>query len=185
MNLDYLTNHKEESTEDSLQKIVALSQQFLEAKDELALAEYQAKQAKKRFNTLSMELIPDALMNAGVTSFELTDGSKISYKEEVSTSVKDIERLTKFLEERGDDDIVKTTINVGKLPQNIVNKIMKDFGDKYGLVPEIKSSVHHKTLSSYISTLCGIKKGSEAQLAIGELDPEMINAYTFYKTVVK
>lgn len=183
--LDHLTNHKEEANVDSLKRITNLAQDYTEREVEMKLAEANFNEAKKNFNKVSMELIPEAMMQAGVNSFELTDGRSVSYKEELSASVKDYDKLAKFLEARGDDGLIKVSLEIGKVPQNILNKIMAELADKYGILAEIKTFVHFQTLKSYLSGLVGLKKNSVAEMAIAELDDEMVNVFTFYKTKVK
>jgi len=176
---------EDEVTEASLERLVKLADLYKERKKQVEAAEVALKEAKKNFNKLSQELIPETMSSLGMSSFKLDDGREVSYKQELSATVKDYGKLVKFLEDRGDDSIVKTSLELGKLPQNIVNRIMRDFSETYDLFPDVKTSVHHKTLSSYLSKLCGIKKGSKAELPLGALDKDMVNAYTYYKTVVK
>lgn len=124
-------------------------------------------------------------MQAGLDSFTLSDGKQIGYEEKLNSSVKDQEKLTKFLEERGDDGIIKCSLELGRIPQNVLNKIVQELADKYDLVPDVKTGVHHSTLTSYFSTLCGIKKGTTAEIPIGQIDETMVTLYTFYKTTIK
>jgi len=170
---------------DTLKRLEKLAELYTETKLIVEKKEAELKKAKKNFNKISQELIPEAMMSVNMAAIELQDGRMLRVKQELSASVKDYNKLVKFLEDRGDDSIVKTSLELGKLPQNIVNRIMRDFSETYDLFPDVKTSVHHKTLSSYLSKLCGIKKGSKAELPLGALDKDMVNAYTYYKTVVK
>lgn len=182
---DHLTGHKEEASGDSLKKITELAALHEELEAEYKLLEAQAKEAKKKFLKVSQEYLPQALMDAGINNFELANGRKVGYKEELTCSIKDIDKLVKFLEDRGDDAIVKVNFDTGKLPQNIVNRIMKDFNDNYGILAEVKTTVHPMTLKSYFTGLLGLKKNSIAEMTIGEVDQDMVNIFTYYKTTVK
>jgi hypothetical protein len=170
---------------DSLQRITDLANRLKEAITANELAEANAKATKALVNKLSMELLPEAMLEIGMTSFELATGEKVSYQEKLSTTCKDTDKLVKFLEDRGDDGIVKVSIELGKTPQNILNSIVKDLADKYGLLADVKQGVHHSTLTSYFSELCGIKKNTVAKMGLAELDETMVNAYTYYKTKIK
>jgi hypothetical protein len=183
--LSHLTEHVEETPQDLLEKITFLAEEHKHLKKMLDYADEQAKQAKKDFNKVSMEMLPEAMMQAGMSSFEMDDGSKVSYKEELTASVKDYTKLEAFLEERGDDGILKVSFEVGKLPKNITNAIMKDLHDKYGIDADVKVFVHSQTLKAYFSRLCGIKKGSTAEMTIGDIDEEMVSTFTFYKSKIK
>lgn len=187
MSLDHLLeeadNHQPE--EDSLKRVVELANTFIEKEEALALAEANVAIAKKEFNKVSQELIPEAMINAGINSLKLDSGKEVTYQEKLSTSVQDQDKLAKFLEKRGDDGIVKVTLSLGKTPQNILNRIVSDLADKYGLMPDVDQGVHHATVTSYFSGLLGLKKGSTAEMSLADIDDTMVNAFTYYKTTVK
>lgn len=187
MSLDHLLaeadNHKPE--EDSLKRITELAKTFIEKEEAVALAKANLKIAEQEFNKVSQELIPEAMINAGINNFELDSGKKVSYTEKLSTSVQDQDKLAKFLETRGDDGLVKVTLTLGKTPQNILNKIVRELADKYGLMPDVAQGVHHATVTSYFSRLLGLKKGTTAEISLADIDDTMVNAFTYYKTTVK
>lgn len=185
MDLSHLTNHEEQASEDTMEKIVNLVRQYEEKKDALAMAEHNAKQAKKEFNNVSMHMIPDALGQAGLNSIELSNGKKVSYKTEASASVQNMSKFSEFLEEHGDDSLMKCTLEIGKVPTNILQAVLRDLSDKYGIEAEVKQSIHHMTLKSYVEELLGIKKNSSAKMTIGDIDDKMLKVYTFNKTIVK
>jgi len=184
-NYDHLLNNEDLPQEDSLTKLRGLAELYKEKEKAYKEAEKEAKELKKQFNKVSMELIPDAMTSVGMTSFKLDNGEEVSYSEELNASIKDQGKLTKFLESRGDDALIKTTLELGKIPQNILHRIMRDFEENYGLVPEVKESVHHKTLGAYFKELCGLKKGSVAKMTVAEIDKDMVNIFTYFKTKIK
>jgi len=183
----YLTQQHEEEPlpTDTVPKVVMLCKKRDQIQEELDNLERMLSEKKKQYNKIDQELIPEALMNSGVNRLVLADGRSVSYKPEVKASIKDHAKFVKFLERRGDDDIIKTNFDVGKLPANIINSIMKDLSDKYGLAPRVKQDVHWKTLSSYVGKICGLAKNSKASVNIGDLDKEGINTYVYNKTTVK
>ena len=183
--LSYLEEHTEDVEEDKLDRIVRLSEMYLELEIELKQAEEGAKQAKKRFNKCSMEQLPEALQSAGMESFKLEDGAEVSYKTELNASVKDYTLLESFLEERGDDALIKTSFNVAQIPKNIVNRIMKDFSDKYGIDADVNTTIHPQTLKAYLMRICGLKKGTVAEVPIGYINQEMVSTFVFYKSKIK
>jgi hypothetical protein len=185
IDLTHLEDHEENAPKDQLDRITDLARLMMDLEEELKQADATAKEAKKRFNKVSMELLPEAMMTAGLNNFELDNGATVSYKEELSASVKDYNKLSVFLQDHGDDALLKTSFNVEKLPQNIVNSIMRDFASKYGIDAEIKTFIHPQALKAYLSRMIGLKKGSKAKITIGDIDQEMCSTFTFYKSKVK
>lgn len=181
----HLTEHKEEASEDLLVKVSRLAKDMLKQQKNVADYEALLKVEKAKLNKLSQELIPQAMSQAGMTKFELDTGETVSCKEEATVSIQDMDKLTKFLEGRGDDGIIKCDMSFGKLPQNIINRLMQDMGEKYDLAPDVKTTVHSQTLKSYFNGLLGFKKGSKAKLSIGELEEGMVNVFTLFKTIIK
>jgi len=179
-----LDNSPEAPDEDSLQRLLNLANEFKAKKLQLEHLEAEVKASKKEFNTLSQELIPQSMQKLGMSSFMLETGESISFKEEVSVSVKDYDALADFLDERGDSSILKITMEIGKVPKDILSKITQMLAEQFGIFTEAKQFVHPQTIKSYVKNLCGIN-GTEAEMALSEIDEGMLKTYLFYKTTVK
>lgn len=147
--------------------------------------EEQLTEAKRELNKVSQKLIPEAFISLGMSSVRLKDGREFGYKEEVSCSVKDFKKFEEFLEKQGDASIIKTVFELGKVPKPILQKLSAMIFEKFGLLVTPNQTVHSQTLAKYIRTLCGIGGVSKAVMSVEELDKDMINVYTFYKTTVK
>lgn len=185
--LSHLTNHEEATSVDKIDRITELAELYRKRKIAVDATADKAKEAKKAFNQVSMEALPEAMAMAGVKEIELIDGAMVSYKEEANVTVKDIEKLKAFLVHRGDDALLKCSLEFGKLPENIVNKIMSVLDDKFGLTPEIKVFVHPATLKSYFNTMLGLKKKSVAETSMADLNQDAIGVslFTMSKSTVK
>ncbi len=170
---------------DSLLHLTALAQDWIERKAEVILKEEQLKDAKKLFNKTSQEDIPNAMMEVGLSEIKLADGQKVSFKEDVSCSIKDYNKLDEFLSERGEDGMMKVTLEVGKTPKNILRMILKDLYEKYDISAVPKQFVHPATMAAYVRRLCGINGKTEAELSVADIDEEMLSVYRYYKTTVK
>lgn len=176
----------EETSQDTLTRLKELAEKFLEAQELVKEKEAELKAAKAVFNKLSMEQIPETLQSVGMTSFELATGQKVSYKEELSASVKDYDRFYDWLTERGDEGIVKTHLEIGKMPREILSKLVKKVYEDFGIVCNTKYNVHPMTLKSYLKKLCGIGEADavpEVQLA--EIPETMVSTFPYYKTIIK
>ena len=189
MSLDHLQQaaQQEESAQqtDSLLTITALAEEWKQRKAEYTQLEQLAKEAKKLFNKVSQEDIPNAMMEVGLSELKLADGQKISFKEDVSCSIKDYNKLDEFLTERGEDGMMKITLEVGKVPKNILRMILKDLAETYDISAMPKQFVHPATMAAYIRRLCGINGKTVAEVAVADIDETMLSVYRYYKTTIK
>lgn len=193
MDLSYLqedakqTEGLAESSLERLQRLVNLYDEQLAAVEETEAA-FEA--AKKAFNKTSMEDIPEVLLGSGLSELRLADGRKVTVKEEISASVKDAPAFAEFVTERGDEDVLKTTLQLGKVPDNVLSAIKRMLAEKLDIYPEVTQTVHSQTLKKYIKEICGVGVEDPAQqlgdkyIPMHEL-PEFINVYRYYKTTIK
>jgi hypothetical protein len=125
------------------------------------------------------------MLAVDMTAFQLDTGEMVEFKEEINCTVKDIDALYDFLEERGDGNLVKINLEIGKVPKSILSKIVQKVNEEFGILAESKLTIHHSTLRSYIKNLCGIGGQSEAEIPLAALDEDMVKTFTYYKTKVK
>lgn len=186
MSLEHLIEHEsEEVSETTLEALTAYAEALVVKREELEELEALVKEKKAEVNKLEQELLPEAMISLGMASFELSSGKKIAVKEELSCSVKNYEKLYDFLEQRGDDALMKTSIEVGKLPQNILNNVLRDLKETYDLDGAPKLYIHPSTLKAYFKRLCAVGTENNAEVPLAAIDDEMISTYTYYKVSVK
>lgn len=171
--------------QDSLLLLTTLADRFQDLQQTYKDLEEQAKVAKKAFNKVSQEDIPNAMLEVGLSEIKLTDGKKVSFKEDVSCSVKDYSMLDDFLTKRGEEGMMKMTLEIGKVPNNILKLILEDLAAKYDITALPKQFVHPSTMAAYVRRLCGINGKTEAELSVAEIDEAMLSVYRFYKTTIK
>lgn len=174
-----------EASGNVLSQVSAKAKEWQERKDRIKELEDELKDAKKKFNKVSQEEIPELLLQSGLSSVALDSGEKVTIKEDVSASVKDMPGFYRFLVERGDEAIVKTNLQFGKIPGEVLTKIQNHIAETFELFPDVNQGVHYQTLQKYIRELCGIGGGSDAEMSLAELDEEMVSVFTYYKTTVK
>ena len=170
---------------DSLLRLTALSEEWQAKQEAYKELEAQAKAAKKAFNKVSQEDIPNAMMEVGLSEIKLADGKKVSFKEDVSCSIRDYSMLDTFLTERGDEAMMKITLEIGKVPKNILGMVLRELSEKFGIDAVPKQFVPPQTMAAYIRRLCGINGKTVAEVHVADIDEEMLNVYRFYKTTIK
>lgn len=185
--LDEVSNQAPE--QDSLAKLKALVELYKNQKDAVDSLEEQLSQAKAAFYKTSKELIPNLLMQNGLSEIKLPSGEKVQVKMDVSPTITDMEAFAKFLDERGESNILKTQMELGKMDASILRKIKKLLVDNLDLYPDIKQTVHPMTLKAYIKNLCLLNEQNpsfdgDSHIALQDL-PKCVSAFTYYNTTIK
>lgn len=171
---------------DSLAQLNQLCTEWREAKLAVEEAEAALNAAKKHFNAISQDSIPQLLLQHGLSEIKLSDGSKVRVTQELQPTVKDMDRFVAFLESRGESSIVKTEISLGKLDSSVVKIIRRLLAEQLDLYPDIRATVHPMTLKKYIKELCGIGQQNVDERCIPLQDlPDCVSAFTYYKTNIK
>jgi hypothetical protein len=140
-------------SDDKLHTISGLAQQYFKSEGEVDRLEKQLKAAKSSFDNIRDKLLPEAMDNAGVKEFVLTDGRKIKLKEEYSCSVpakRKGEIITK-LRDDGHGDLITNvlTVEIDKGKDNMVT-VLVDEAKKLGFEPEREESVNTGTLKALL-----------------------------------
>ncbi len=169
----------------TLQSMTAYAEAYDEQSLELKELEKLVKEKKKVVTKLAQELLPNAMSQIGMKSMELSSGAKITIKEDVNCKVVDIDKLYTFLEDRGDDALMKTTIATDKLPKSILKSVINMINEKFGIEATGGLSIHHITLNSYFRKLTGTNGDTKCEVPIGDIDEEMLQIYTYYRTTIK
>lgn len=187
--LSHLLDHEQEQ-EIPLDHLAQLVERFRFYEATIEKLEALLKEAKENFNAVSQVDIPQFLLQYGVSGVPLRSGEMLRISQEISASVKDMESFSEYVTERGDDDILKTTINVGKVPTEIAQKIQRLLMETFDLSADVNRTVHPQTLKKYVKELCGIgmenpeERLGDRYVALQEL-PEAVSVYTYFKTTIK
>lgn len=177
--------NKNAPAQDSLSKITTFAKVYIKKSIELKELEDRVNEKKAECTKYSQELIPQAMLEVNMTSFKLDTGETIAFQEDVNCTVKDADKLYDFLDERGDGNLMKISLEIGKVPKNILAMIVKTINDKFGIMSEAKLVIHPMTLKSYVKSMCGVGGKTECELPLSDIDEEMIGTFTYYKTTVK
>ncbi len=181
---DYLMQDTPKAEGGDLKRLEGLCAAWKTAKEQIGELEAALEKAKATFNKISQEDIPELLHKSGLSELRLLDGSKVTVKTEVSATVKDIDDFVHFLEARGDDAIVKTSFDFGKLPTHVTKEIQQKIYADYGILPDTKRVIHPQTLKKYIKELCGLADDGVDGMPIGDL-PKSVKVFVYNKTNIK
>ena len=80
---------------------------------------------------------------------------------------------------------MKIKLEIGKVPKEILYKILQKLNETFGILAEPSMFVHPMTLKKYVKELCGIGKNNVGEMPVASIDEEMLKIFPFYKTTVK
>ena len=113
----------------------------------------QLKEAKRELLKLTDEDLPAMLLELGLSSFELEDGSKVTVRPTYGAHIKAENKATAFdwLRQNGFDDIIKNTVscNFGRGEDQEASQFI-DYAQGLGYAAEQKTDVHHSTLKAFV-----------------------------------
>jgi hypothetical protein len=146
--------------------------------EEIAVAEELLKKKKHALNTLRQETLPNAMTEVGMSSFTLSNGSKIAIKTNYYASIpKDKEAdAHHWLKEHGFEALIKNQViaEFGKGEDSVANEWVDYMRDK-GVFPQHKMSIHPQTLKAFV----------KEQLTAGvDIPMELFGAFVLNESVV-
>jgi hypothetical protein len=166
-------------TNDSIKQISDLAKKQIELLDAIEDSEERLEELKDLLKQVSEVDLPTAMFEAGVSSFTLENGMKVSTKEDVFASIpkgKEDEAF-RWLTDNGFGGIIKHVVSASfakeedEIAQELISKARA-----MGLNPEDKRSVHASTLKAFV----------KEQLSQGNNIPlETFGAFQVTKATVK
>ncbi len=139
--------------DEQLRQVSVLASKIKEGSEEVALLEERLKEAKKEQTKLTDEELPQLLMELGMSSFKLKDGTAVEIKKTYGASIPVADRPQAFqwLRDNGYGDIVKNVIacNFGMGEDSKADEFYSIARSK-GYVPDKKTEVHSSTLRAFV-----------------------------------
>ena len=165
--------------DEQLQRVAALCRRQIDQEDRVKQLDNELKEAKKTLNRTSMELLPLAMEEIGLTGFELDSGEKVTTEAGVTASIsaKNKESAFTWLRENDHDTIIKNNVvvNFGKGEDTQATSFLAQC-EADGHVVDHKETVHSQTLKAFI----------KEQLADGEAIPaDLFGIHEYTKTKIK
>ena len=192
MNLDFLKDDEEKVEDSALKRLSSLTDAYRTLESNIAAIEAELKAQKEAFNQISQVEIPNLVNQYGLSELRINDKTKIIIKQDVSVSVPEVTRgdFFRFLEDRGESDIIKLMISLPRMPDEKMNQLL-EFLTNYEYEFDAEQNVHPMTLKKYFKELLGI--GAEDQesgiargkyLRIQDIE-EFAKVYVYWTTKLK
>lgn len=162
-----------------LNRITELAELLVKQQKEVKEKEEKLKAAKAEMYKLEREDLPTLMSEAGLQEVTLSDGSKVTVKEEIDAKITDKTRTgaLHWLLENNFGGLIKTEIMM-RFPRGdheTAMKVRDELAADYDDV-QLKEDVHPMTLKSFI----------KEQLSQGHSVPmDLFNVFPYSKAVVK
>ena len=165
--------------DEDIQGIAALAKRAKAMEAEMNDLEDMLKGKKESYRKMTEELLPEALAQLGMSSFNMEDGSSITVKPFYSASIKEERRAEAFawLRDHGYDDLIKNTVQVrfGKGEDELCSSLLITLKSG-GYIPEQNEKVEPMTLKAWVKEQ--VEKGRE-------FPSELFGAYIGKKAIIK
>lgn len=156
---DAMQNELEEGKNgDKLEYLIKLTDELIKAEDNVKALELQLEGANKRLGMISRTLIPEVMGQLGMKSYTLRNGDTLKIEHGVDCSVKK-ENMSTFydwLRKRGDDYIIKTSFQFGKMKKEDYQKVVYAVGETH-VAFDVKEEINGNTQKAYFKNLLGVK----------------------------
>lgn len=150
---DFLDTMETEVRDQDVARISRLANRLKKLEELHGLLEKQLEDTEKEMRHVAEIDLPEAMLEAGVSSFALTDGTKLAVEEKTYSNIPKDKQTEAYawLRNNGFADIIKTEI---KVPFN-----RGDDAEAIGLKDELKAkgikfaateSVHYQTLNAFV-----------------------------------
>ena len=149
---EYADSDGEMAGKGDLAAISALANQQLDLERQIEQATLALSLLGEQLREISQEKLPDAMDAAGVKDFTLSDGSKITVKPDVQTSIiADLKREAyAWLHKNGHGSIIKHDVSVSfKRDESELAEAAVDALREAGFEPTDKEDVHYQTLQAW------------------------------------
>jgi|TARA_R110002020_G_scaffold101056_8_gene238477 hypothetical protein len=136
-----------------LKSIAEIARAVRNQEDMVNKLEDHLKDAKRELLRLTDEDLPAMLLELGLSSFELEDGSKVTVRPTYGAHIKAENRETAFdwLRQNGFDDIIKNTVSCGfGRGEDREAAEFIDYAQGLGYAAEQKTEVHSSTLKAWV-----------------------------------
>lgn len=169
---------------DSLEKLYSLVNLLEDYNDSIADFEASLAEYKERAREISQKEIPELLAQYGLSEIKLKDGRKVTVKQDCRATVKDFDEFYAFMQARGEENLIKTTLELGKVPSVAVVAAQKAVLNAIGVAPESRITIASQTLFAWVRTNIGLGKTMPDELLDKDKIPG-VSVYTFSETKIK
>lgn len=137
-----------------LERLVSLSNSMTQKERRVEELEEELRTAKQELRDIQEEQIPDVMMELGVSEVTLTDGRKLTIKEDLHAKIADKNRQEAhaWMVEHGYGDIIKNqvVVNVETGNQESLNSLLGILNDNAYEDYSLKNNIHFQTLKKFV-----------------------------------
>jgi|19_taG_2_1085344.scaffolds.fasta_scaffold05962_3 hypothetical protein len=137
-----------------LERLVTLSNSMTEKERKVEELEEELRRAKQDLRDVQEEQIPDIMMELGVTDVTLSDGRKLTIKEDLHCKIADKNRKEAhdWMIENGFGDIIKNqvVVNVETGNQEALNSLLGVLSSNQYEDYSLKNNIHFQTLKKFV-----------------------------------
>ena len=131
---------------------------LLQLKQELDYHEKAAYLLKREIAGIEHEQIPHIMLEEGIKTCttvqeDTGESMKVTIHEQLFVKIEDKEAFHKLLEDRGDSHIIKTAVELEKLPDALRKKVIKLLCIDLDVSAKVHNTVHHATAQKYVKDL--------------------------------
>lgn len=136
-----------------LERLVVLANLQIEIQKDVDVMELALKKRKEDLRRVSEDVLPDLMLELGMSQFKLTTGQTVKIKEDFYSKIPDerFDEAVVWLSERGFAGIVKSLVTapfgVGEKEQaeHLLTELQEE-----GIAAELKQTIHASTLKAFI-----------------------------------
>ncbi len=137
-----------------LERLVSLSNSMTQKERRVEELEEELRTAKQELRDIQEEQIPDVMMELGVSDVTLTDGRKLTIKEDIHAKIADKNRQEAhaWMVEHGYGDIIKNqvVVNVETGNQESLNSLLGILNNNAYEDYSLKNNIHFQTLKKFV-----------------------------------
>lgn len=168
MSIDFLADADKpvELNEQQMQQLATLAAEQVKIEDWIAKREGELELAKVQLRKIAEVAIPNLMQEIGMSEFTLTNGMKLTIKQEVYASIPADNQQPAFnwLRKTGNDGLIKNVISCQFSKGQDADALTAGrLLAEAGFQPEQKQSVHPMTLKAFIKEQ--MEKGVDVPLA--------------------
>lgn len=140
-------------SDDDLKRLATVAADQVALEKELSELETRAKETTKKLDEIRGDVLPSLMTELGMESFVLADGTKVTVKKSIHTSITatNKEAAHKWLRDHGHGSLIKNqvTASFGRGEEEkavtLVTRLLSE-----GIVSERKEAVHYQTLGAFV-----------------------------------
>lgn len=142
-------------------------ERMLDLQEDIEDLEEQLESLKKQYNQVARVEIPELFSNAGISSIDFGN-YKVSVVQGISGKVVNTPGFISLLEQRGQEQLAKTSLVLGKVPSSISKQVSDYVYKLLGEYPEVDNSIHSQTLKKWLRENVSLANPEEGDNASGE-----------------